>query len=326
MRLPIIPFFTLMLAASGCCHLRQHPHPRAARAVPTQALAEVSYSKPAHLDCTESNLQTTARFSLQRITMTVASGVPLTNRTIALDYFRPPGDGARAVILILPILGGDYPLEHHFARYFVRHGYAAVLLRREKIPKTALLEELNAMLRQSIIDARQALDWIESRPELDARRIGLFGISMGAIRGALLVPLDPRIRAATLGMPGGDLPWIISQSREPGLMKRREALLKEEGITETQFAERLRLVMTLDPLAVAPAVDPGKVLLVLAACDTNVPFKKGWELRKAMGKPETVLLPTGHYTALFYVPYIKLACRRFFDEKLDVAASRPSTR
>jgi hypothetical protein len=193
---------------------------------------------------------------------------------------------------------------------------AAVLVRRDKMIDPEKLEDIDNMLRQAAIDARQTVDWIETRPELDAARIGVFGISLGAIRGAFLLPTEPRIRAATLGLVGGDLPWILANTREPGVARRRPGLLKKLNLTERELEEHLREVITCDPLTVAPAVDPRQVLLIIAGCDTSVPCKKGWELRRAMGKPETILVPTGHYSTLVFIPYIRSQCLRFFREHL----------
>ena len=59
------------------------------------------------------------------------------------------------------------------------------------------------------------------------------------------------------------------------------------------------------------------VLLILAACDTIVPFKKGWELRRGMGKPETVVVLSGHYTALLYLLYIRSTAFEFFQSHFE---------
>ena len=217
---------------------------------------------------------------------------------------------------MLPIIGGGYPLEKLFCAYFARQGMGAVLVRRDGLKRTLDdLEEINDTLQQAAIDSRQAMDWIETRPELDASRIGIFGISMGGIRAAFLAPLDSRIRAAVIGLAGGDLPYIIAHSKENGIVHRRTPYLEKHGITQDAFEQKLRATLTCDPLTVASSIDPHKVLLVLATFDTCVPSKKGFELRRAMGKPETLIVPTGHYTALLYLPYIKPACLRFFKEK-----------
>ena len=303
-----------LATASGCCHLRQSSRPRPPQPVPAEVAALVAYTKPNPLVCTESNMLTDVRFSIHRIGMTAVAD--RTNRILSLDYYRPVGTNPFPIIVVLPIIGGGYPLEKMFCAYFARHGMAALLVRRESLKRTLdRLEEINDALLYSAIDARQAIDWAEKRPELDASRIGVFGISMGGIRAAFLTPLDARIRASVVGLAGGDLPYIITYSTEPGLTRRRNGYMKKGHLTECELVQELRKTINCDPLTTAPCVDPAKVLMVLATCDTSVPTKKGLELRRAMGKPETIFLPTGHYSAVLFIPYLESACLRFFKEK-----------
>ena len=313
-RLPLL--LGAMLAASGCCHLRYLPTARSPAPVPQRVLDAVAYSKPGTLTCTESNLESNARFTVHRIETAALANHVRTNRTLALDYYRPIGTNRTPVIVVLPIIGGGYPLEKLFCSYFARQGMAAVLVRRDRLKRTIdRLEEIDDILRQAAVDSRQAIDWIETRRELDASRIGAFGISMGGIRAAFLTPLDSRIRAAVVGLAGGDLPYIVTHSTESGLTRRRRSYLEKTGLPEAEFEKELQKVVNCDPLAVAAAVDPAKMLLVIAVADTAVPSSKQLELRRAMGKPETVFLPTGHYAALLFIPYIKSACLSFFKEK-----------
>jgi hypothetical protein len=310
-----VTFIALAALPTGCFHLKSACDPRPARPVPPETAALVSYAKSEALTCTSSNLESNGRFTVQRITMPAAAS--RAHRLLELDYYRPLGTNRAAVIVVLPIIGGGYPLERHFSAYFARRGFAVILVRRDRLKK--ILEdthEINETLRQAAIDARQAIDWIETRPELDTSRVGAFGISMGGIRAAFLAPLEVRIRAAAIGLAGGDLPYVIAHSREGGIVRRREPYLQKHGMTKEEFERKLRGTLTCDPLDVAPSIDPDKVLLVLATFDTAVPSKKGFELRRAMGKPETIIVPTGHYTALLFLPYIRSACARFFKEKL----------
>jgi hypothetical protein len=230
----------------------------------------------------------------------------------------PQGDGKRPVILVLPTAGGTYPLEKYFASYFVRHGFAAVIVRRpSKFGDSIRLETIDDLFKQSVLDNKLVLDWIETRPELNAARIGVFGTSMGAIQGALLTPLDTRVRAAVLGLAGGDLPYLLTYSTESGVVRRRRDILRQRELTLPELHKKLQEMITCDPKAFAAYVDPNRVLLVLAFCDTTVPYKKGWELRERMGKPETLLLPTGHYTAVLYLPYIQRQTLKFFQKRLN---------
>jgi len=299
----------------GCLHLPAASRPRPAAQVPAAFLESIAYSKPENLVVRSTPPQTNSPFNVRQVEIRSATRPTGNDRTLALDCYTPNKVKPAPVILILPIIGGDYPLEQHFARYFARHGMAAVLVRRDKFVKGERFDQIDSVLRQCTIDARQALDWIETQPEYDASRIGLFGVSMGAIRGALLLPAEPRIRAATLGLVGGDLPWILANTEEPSIARRRRAVMNKENISQRELEERLRASITLDPAAVAPSVDPRKVFLVLAACDTSVPVHKGWELRRLMGKPETMIVPAGHYSALLFIPCIRAQTLRFFRER-----------
>ena len=277
--------------------------------------AQFDYAKPKGFRCHEIDLGLQQKYFLKKIELAGLSP-DRTNRTLVFDYFVPQTNGKHPVLLILPMLGGSYTLEKYFACYFAKRGFACVIVHREQPPKDSGLDVLDVLLKQSVLDNRQALDWIETRPELNAQRIGVFGISMGAIKGALLTPLDPRVRAATLGLVGGDIPYILTYTTEHGISRRREAILRDQDLTLLQLHEKLSQGIHCDPKAVAAFVDPKKVLLILGAFDTVVPIKKGLELRKQMGKPETILVPTGHYSAILFLPYIQRQCWKFFEKKL----------
>jgi hypothetical protein len=74
-------------------------------------------------------------------------------------------------------------------------------------------------------------------------------------------------------------------------------------------------MITRDPLTYAPYVDPSKVMLVLARFDTVVPTQKGLLLKQKMGNPETIMIPSGHYTAALSIPYIKGQSFEFFEKR-----------
>lgn len=313
-----LSFALLTLLGAGCCHIRESSSHRATAAIPHEALAQVRYTNASVQPLTITNLGAHRRFTIERVVLSAAADTAGTNRLLELDYYRPKGVERAPVIVVLPIIGGGYPAEKHFCAYFAKHGMAAVLVRRESLPKViGQLSEINDTLVHSAIDARQAIDWIETRAEIDAQRIGVFGISMGGIRASFLTPLEPRIRAAVIALAGGDLPYIISHSNEPGLSRRRELFRKTHQLSETAFEDQVRQSITCEPLRVAASADRQRLLLVQALFDRAVPTRKGLELRRALGKPETIFLPTGHYTSLLFIPYIKPASLRFFHERFD---------
>jgi dienelactone hydrolase len=106
--------------------------------------------------------------------------------------------------------------EYDFAIQVVEHGMAAVAVepmafgcRRDPLTKskgltaTACQPAAGAalLLGQTILgwrvyDTMRAIDWIETRPELDAKRVGCTGISGGGTCTLFSSALDTRIRAA----------------------------------------------------------------------------------------------------------------------------------
>ena len=284
--------------------------------LPAALAAEFAYPRPLTVTATEKELEAREKYTIRRIEMPAWVDRVGTNRTITLDYYAPKGVAKAPVILILPMLGGGYDLERYFANYFAKQGLAAVIVHREaKTKEQDTIAYLDRILRQTVLDNKQAIDWIETRPELDAAHIGVFGVSMGGIKGALLTPLEGRVKAAVIGLAGGDLPYIMTHTSEKGLVRRREEYMKTENVTLDELHERLRKCITCDPIIYAPFIDPRKVLLVLASLDTVVPYKKGEELKEKMGNPETITIPAGHYTAVVYIPYIQHQALQFFQER-----------
>jgi hypothetical protein len=290
--------------------------------LPENIRAEIDYPKKP-IASVEKAWPRKPNYHIRHFELAVPVAVAATNKTVELACYTPPRDKPLPVILIFPISGGGYLLEELFAKYFYRHGYAAIIVYREsdaeRDPKTAL--EINQKIRQSVLDNKRVVDWLETRPEYDAKRIAVLGTSMGSLKATFLVAVDPRIKAAALGLTGGDIPYLLAYSKEGawhhrGLTRQREAYLSEHHLTKEQFRRLLEKEIVWDPKAVAPSVAPEKVLMILALCDTVVPTRTGKELRRLMHRPETLFVVSGHYTAYFYLPRIKSELLRFFNKRL----------
>ena len=318
-RLALPPLLSLVVAVtlSGCCgHLRCSRKAISA-AVPPEVAMEFDWRRVSEAVVGEEEVERKQNYALTRFELSGLTNGSATNRPLVLDCFLPLQTTNPPVIMILPMLGGSYPLERFFAKYFAKHGLASVLVHREKYDGPGQsAEELEYLFRQTVLDNKRAIDWLETRKEIDVSRLGVFGISLGAIKAALLTPLEPRVDATVLALPAGDLPYILTYTTERGIARRRAELLRERQWTEQQLREHLESILTCDPMRYAPYVDPKKVLMVLAAWDSTVPIKKGLELRKAMHKPETIFVASGHYTAAIYLPYLRYATVRFFKDRL----------
>lgn len=312
------------LLMSGCSHKALRSTTAGSRSLPPAVAADFNYVRHATPATKARVLEQRSDYTIRRVELLSAPRGSDTNRWIELDYYDVNAATPAPVVMVLPMLGGGYALERHFANYFASRGFAAVIVRRDRRQKDMQVEDLNRLLQEMVLDHKRVIDWLEVQEDLDCSRLGIFGVSMGGIKGAILLPLEERIKAAALGLCGGDLPYILTRTTEPGLTKRREQELKERGITLEESEKRLRKMIHCDPITYAGYVDPRKVLLVLARYDDVVPYEKGVELKEKMGNPETILLPAGHYSAVLSIPYIKSQSFDFFEKRFAETSGRPA--
>ncbi len=60
------------------------------------------------------------------------------------------------------------------------------------------------VVSQRALDVRRAIDYLESRPDVDRGRIAFYGLSMGADEGAIVGAVEPRLRTLVLVAAGLD--------------------------------------------------------------------------------------------------------------------------
>ncbi len=58
---------------------------------------------------------------------------------------------------------------------------------------------------QTVFDLRRAVDFIQTRKDLDAERIGYFGISLGGIIGTVFCGVEPRVKVPVITLAGGGM-------------------------------------------------------------------------------------------------------------------------
>jgi hypothetical protein len=217
---------------------------------------------------------------------------------------------------VTPISGGNYELEHFAARYFSRNGLAAIVIHRPESDREMTNgAQINALLKLSVQNDLRTVDWVETHREFDAQRLAVFGVSLGAIQGVMFAAVDSRPRAFALGLVGGDIADILAHSQEKSYMKRRAAMLREQHVTLPELQKKFAAAITCEPLRFAPYAPRERIFLVLGVFDHVVPFKNGRELRDALGKPETMFVLAGHFTAVLYLPYIQLQALEFYHER-----------
>lgn len=246
---------------------------------------------------------------------------------IELLLFRPRrlGRERRPLVLMSPILANSLTLMNEFATGFTRQGFLAAIVMRKEFefdPATAL-EDAEGEFRTYVMQSRQAVDYLVTRPEVDPERLATFGVSAGATISACLAGVDDRFRAHVLVLAGGPVADVLSDTDEDRFVRYREALGASSGKDPAWFREELRRRLRTDPVALAPRVDPDAVLLFLARRDTAIPVRHGYTLWRALGKPRLHVLPLGHYTSFLLLPWISAETNRFLAARLTKVGAPP---
>ena len=241
---------------------------------------------------------------------------------ITFEYYEQPGDRVSPVVLLLPILNGTKHLMRPFATLFAKKGYAVIIV--DTVQRTTLLDDLQdpePSIRQVAQRHRRVIDWVESRPELDVSRLGVFGASLGGFNALYLSALDERVGVASIALVGGSLSEVLVNSDERRIAEAVAQAKEELSLDDEQLMAYLDERIVTDTLTIAPHVNADRILMVLAKRDKSVPYSSQLELYEAMGRPEAITLPTGHASTAAYIFYLRSRILRFFDRKLAESSS-----
>ncbi len=233
------------------------------------------------------------------------------NNTVHAEYFRPKGEGKKPAVVVLHILGADFALSRYLAARLADRGVAALFVklpyygerRGADASKRFLSTDIGrsvSSLSQGVCDVRRAASWLASRPEIDADRLGVTGISLGGIVASIAASVDPTLNRAALLLAGGGLADILWEMPEA---KRYRDLWIASGRTREDLAA---LVAPLDPLTHAEGLRGKKVLMFAGTVDEVIPPVAARKLWEKAGRPPIRWLECGHYSAAgFLLPAIR---------------------
>src|SRR5262249_50664297 len=138
------------------------------------------------------------------------------NNTVHALYYRPDGPGPFPGVIVLDITAGDQTVSRAIATHLAQHKIAALFVQmayygprrppgtRLRLPSTDF-HHTTAAVRQTILDVRDAAAWMASRPELDGKRLGILGTSLGSFIGSLAAEMEPRLGRVAVLLGGGGL-------------------------------------------------------------------------------------------------------------------------
>lgn len=256
-------------------------------------------------------------FTVREVVLPAVKGGPDETElgAVRLEYYDVAGSDVTPVIVVLPIANGNMLVSRYFGKYFADRGWATVIVDRLDDPLESVLDDPESIIKRNIFDYKRILDWVEAQPELG--EIGVFGISFGGMAAVMLAALDDRVDAVVAAMAGGDLPYLMVNTSYRSVARQINRAVRKKGISRERLEQQLAEMIVSDPLRFAPYVDAEDVLLVMTRTDMIVPFEAQEKLRRELGEPETLYLPTGHRTSVFYFPLLRNSAWAFFERQFS---------
>ena len=202
----------------------------------------------------------------------VPSGLPTVDLITLVYYPAASASLPSPAVVVLPPSGGSArdPILRRLAQHLAARGIACAVMdlpyhgyrkRPGVAPAAPYLEGSVASsvqaLGQAASDVRTVTSWLAVQPGVDPHRLGVVGISLGAIVAHLAMGEDNRLTAGVAVLGGGDLPDLSQKSLLVRLLRR----LYSQPLDPATL-DGLRVV---DPLTYAARNRPRRVLMIEAA-------------------------------------------------------------
>ncbi len=135
----------------------------------------------------------------------------------------------------------------------------------------------------TVWDVMRLIDYLQTRPDVDAQRIGLIGFSKGGIETYLATAADPRIAVAVPCIGVQSFHWALEhdawQSRVGTIQAAVDAAAKQSGVApiDAAFVRRFydRVVPGIDGRfdgpAMLPLIAPRPLLVINGGADARTP-------------------------------------------------------
>jgi uncharacterized protein len=140
--------------------------------------------------------------------------------------------------------------------------------------------QTRAFFIQTVIDMRRAVDWLETRPEIDPSRIGYFGASQGSIIGTVFVGVEKRIACAFFLIGGADFHILFRHSQLPSLT------IVRNYATDAEIDRMADDMAAVDPQYYIGAISPRPVFLMNGRKDLIISPEASARLQELAREPK----------------------------------------
>lgn len=111
------------------------------------------------------------------------------------------------------------------------------------------------IVSQTVFDLRRAVDFIETQKNLDAKRIGYYGVSLGGIAGTIFCGVEDRVKVPIMALAGGQLNLLYGIKSVTNKTKEFTSIIEPLNFVK-QIAPRPFLMLNAKNDEVVPPMMP----------------------------------------------------------------------
>jgi dipeptidyl aminopeptidase/acylaminoacyl peptidase len=190
------------------------------------------------------------------------------------------------VVIVVPGLDSVKEEMHFYGNDLLRRGMAVLAIDG---PGQGELEFDHQMRHDFEVPVRYVLDWLEGRRDVDGRRVGLLGVSLGGYYGMRAAAYEDRLSgvvALALGYHLGDYFDTVP------ILTREAFIHRLHAATPDEARERLRKFDLRDPVTRLRA----PVLVIMGRLDRVFPAADTEQMvRDSGGRAELVMFEDGNH-------------------------------
>jgi sugar lactone lactonase YvrE/dienelactone hydrolase len=213
---------------------------------------------------------------------------------------RQASAGARPAVVALHGTGGNKEGQVPLLKQLAAQGFTAIAIDgryhgersktgkgsaeySEAILRTYRTGQGHPFLYDTVWDIMRLVDYLETRPDVDAKRIGLIGFSKGGMETYLAAAVDPRIAVAVPCIGVQSFRWALDndswQSRVGTFQKAIDEAAKDAGVARVDakfvraFYDRVApgVYSEFDGPAMVPLIAPRPLLSINGELDPRTP-------------------------------------------------------
>ena len=231
----------------------------------------------------------------------ISSGYANNDKIPVTFYPAQNASGRKApAAILLHLLGGGIEISTRFAKYLQARGVNAAVMQLPyhynraigRAPAQIYVSDDTKVAAQAFDQAASDVStlatWLQAQPEVDPNKLGVAGVSLGAIITHLAMGRDERLNAGVALVGGGDLKEISQLGPLARLFLRVKGNVTPDRIGDAELREA-------DPLYHTDFNRPRRVLMIQGARDEIIPRRASTELWEALGRPPIQWLDIGHY-------------------------------